>query len=210
MKPRARGKLVAVEGVDGAGKSTFVRGLADALRKDGYTVSLWREPTDSAISARAIAAGTDQPWTAALFFTLDRAHARPALERLLDRSDLVLSDRSFYSTLAYQGSRFPPRDRPGLAALERAVAHLPDRVVWLRISPSVALRRVRTRGKPPAPLERIRTLRGVARTYGRLARAPGWIVVDALQPVDALVADVRRHLAPLLSRLRPRARRPRR
>ncbi len=101
------GVLVAIEGIDGVGKSTLQRALAARLRREGFVVGLWHEPTDARLGHRAQLAGTSDPWTAAMFFTLDRALARPRLERLITRSDVVLADRSFYSTLAYQGSALP-------------------------------------------------------------------------------------------------------
>ncbi len=195
-----RGILVAIEGIDGVGKSTLQRQLAGRLRRDGFSVGLWREPTDPRLGRRAQKAGAASPWTAAMFFTLDRALALPRLLNLLARTQVVLSDRSFYSTLAYQGSAFAPRDRSQLVRIQRAVTRIPDRVLWLRLPPLEALRRVHGRGTTRAPLERRPTLERVARAYAELARAPGWTELDARAATDRLAHAAAQAIHPLLRR----------
>ena len=187
MTRGGRGWLIAIEGIDGAGKSTLQRALARRLRASGYRVGLWREPTDRRIGARAQAAGIDRPWTAAMFFTIDRVRARARLDRLLARNDVVLSDRSFHSTLAYQGSALPREERRTLEQIQRTVTRPPDRVLWLRLAPRDALPRIHHRGRRRAPLERQRTLRRVARAYQALSDAGHWVTLDARRPTLDLV-----------------------
>lgn len=207
MRPSAaRGRLIVLEGIDGTGKSTLQRRLARRWRKAGWTVALAREPNDRTLGARAQAAGVDDPWSSGLLFTLDRLAARPRLESLLAGADLVVMDRSFYSTLAYQGSALPPSDRRRLALLQREATIAPDRVVLLDLPPSTALARVGRRGRSRAPLERAKTLHRVARAYRALARAPRWVVVDARAPPDQCEAEVARRLSRWLGR--PPAARP--
>jgi dTMP kinase len=194
MRTRRRGRLVAVEGIDGAGKSTVVRSLARELRRRGRSVTTRREPTDPDLGALAQRAGARDPWTGAVYFTLDRFRARPALERDLARHDLVLSDRSMFSTLAYQGSSLPRGARDRLAVLQRGATVVPDRVVLLELSTAEAKRRRGRRAAARAPLEREAIQRRVAAEYRRLARAGGWIVVDAAQPVARIVDEVANRL----------------
>ena len=196
-RPRP-GRLVVLEGIDGTGKSTLQRNLARRWRSEGWSVELAREPHLRSLGRRAQAVALSDPWTSALLFTLDRLAARPALVRRLRRADLVLMDRSFYSTLAYQGSALPPARRRALEALQRAATRLPDRVVLLDLPASEALRRVGRRGGRRAPLERRRTLERVARAYRRMARAPRWVRVDARLPpaecAEAVARQLRRWL----------------
>ncbi len=184
---RRRGLLVALEGIDGAGKSTLSKHLAASLRHRGYSVALRHEPSDPRLGALAQTVSGGDPWTGAVYFTVDRYLARPDLERDLLRCDVVLSDRSFYSTLAYQGSALSPHERRRLAELERAATHAPDRVVLLEISSGDAVRRLGRRASARGPLEKIRTLARVAREYRSLARRGRWIVLDARRPTDQLV-----------------------
>ena len=184
---RPRGRLIALEGIDGAGNSTLTSALARSLRARGWSVTRRSEPADPRLGALAQRASVGDPWTGAVYFTVDRYLARPGLERDLRRYDMVLTDRSLYSTLAYQGSALPPRERRRLGELQRAATVPPDRVIYLDIDPLAALARLGRRGERRGPLERERTLRRVARGYRDLARGSGWIVLDALAPVPELV-----------------------
>jgi dTMP kinase len=127
----------------------------------------------------AQALGATDPLGSAVEFTVDRWLARPRLEALLRRRDVVVSDRSFYSTLAYQGSALPPPTRKSVARLQVAATVPPDQVLLLELPVSAALCRVRERGALLAPLERERTLRRVRAAYRAFARREGWTVLDA-------------------------------
>ena len=197
-----RGLLVALEGIDGAGKSSLARALASRLRGEGWRVRERREPVDPAIGRLAQEAGARDPWTGAIYFTVDRHLARPELERDLARNDVVLSDRSFYSTLAYQGSGLGTRDRAKLERLQRAATVRPDRVLWLDLPVDQALPRVGRRVARGAggrgPLERARILRAVAAEYRRLARRFRFVRLDARRPVLELADAALEGLRPLL------------
>ncbi|MCI4360578.1 MAG: dTMP kinase [Thermoplasmata archaeon] len=183
-EPKRRGRLLALEGIDGAGKSTLQRKLLRRLRRRGLKVGAWREPVDPAMGRVAQSLGPTDPLGAAIEFTVDRWVARPRLEALLRRCDLVISDRSFYSTLAYQGSALDPDTRKGVVRLQAAATVRPDRVLLLDLSPKDALERVGRRGAAPAPLERSRTLRRVAASYRGYARSKGWRSFDARRPSE--------------------------
>ncbi|MCI4369821.1 MAG: dTMP kinase [Thermoplasmata archaeon] len=198
-----RGRLIVLEGIDGSGKSTLADSLVERWTGQGRRVVRWHEPTDPALGARGAVADEDDPRRAAMLFTLDRTIARPELEARLAKGD-VIADRSFYSTLAYQGSRLNPADRRALDVLERAVAVVPDLVVFLDLAPSEALRRVGRRGGARSPLERLATLRRVAAAYRSYARKERWVVLDARQAAGELVNLADRAVA---ARLGPSARR---
>ncbi len=183
-----RGTLIALEGIDGAGKSTLARSLAAALRRRGFSVRLRREPTDRRLGALAQSASVHDAWSGAIYFTIDRYLARPSLEKDLARHDLVIADRSYFSTLAYQGSALPARDRARLEAIQIATTRLPDRVILLDLPPARAIARLGRRASTRGPLERARTLHRVARAYRALARRDRWIVLDARRPAPELVA----------------------
>ena len=184
---KGRGLLVALEGIDGAGKTTLARALATALRRRGLSVRLRREPSDARLGAIAQSVSRTDPWTGAVYFTVDRHVARPALERALERFDVVLTDRSFYSTLAYQGSALRPREQTRLAELERAATRVPDRVLLLDLPPRDAVARLGRRRSARGPLEEARVLDRVARAYRRLAHQERWTVLDSRAPVSELL-----------------------
>jgi dTMP kinase len=196
MRRRARGLLVALEGIDGAGKSTLARALTGSLRRRRIATGDWREPVDPVLGRLAQSAGARDAWTGAIYFTLDRFLARPALEAELRRRAVVVSDRSFYSTLAYQGSRLRPAQRSRLEELSRRATVRPDRVVLLELPPAEAVARMRRRARERGPLEYRAVLEGVARRYRAMARGSGWLVLDARRPTGELAAEVIAWLLP--------------
>ncbi len=211
MEPRARGAkrrlsrrrralYVALEGIDGAGKSTIQRRVAALLRRRGWRVRTRREPSDPELGRYAQSLGPRAPWTGAVFFTIDRYLALPGLVEDLRRSDLVLSDRSFWSTMAYQGSALAAPDRRRLLAIERGATIAPDMVVWLDLPVADALERVRGRRRARAPLERARVLRRVARAYRSFSAQRRWRRFDARESPSALA----NRIACTISRARPR------
>ena len=204
MTVRGRALYVALEGIDGAGKSTVQRRVAALLRRGGRRVRTRREPSDPVLGRYAQSAAATSPWTGAVFFTIDRFLARPGLCRDLRECDVVLSDRSFWSTIAYQGSALSPADRRRLLALQRDATVAPDLVIWLDIPVSVALSRLTRRPGSPAPLERARILRRVASAYRSLSRRAHWRRIEARGPVGVIAEQVARAI------VRARAATPRR
>lgn len=201
-RPPSRGVLVALEGIDGAGKSTLARAVTRQLRDLGFSVQILQEPHDPALGKEALRLTGRDPLRAATLFTLDRLLGRANLQSQLDTHDIVLSDRSFYSTLAYQGSLLsrPARDR--LERVQRQVTVVPDRVIWIDVPPEDALRRVRGRGRRTAPVERVEILQRVRSAYRRLAERPRWLTLDGRRPSPDLATDIVRRLRPWLTRRR--------
>ena len=105
-----RGRLITIEGVDGAGKTTLARGLLDALTQRGLDVELLREPggVPAAERIRQIVIDPDLHVTArteALLYAAARAQlVEEAIEPLLSAGRWVLLDRFIDSSLAYQGA----------------------------------------------------------------------------------------------------------
>ncbi|HLU31529.1 MAG TPA: dTMP kinase, partial [Acidimicrobiia bacterium] len=95
-------RYIVIEGVDGAGKSTVARRLAERLREDGESVVEVREPGGSAVGEevrRLLLHGPGMaPWTEALLFAAQRAQlAAEVIGPALSRGETVVSDRSYYS-----------------------------------------------------------------------------------------------------------------
>jgi dTMP kinase len=144
-----RGRLLAFEGVDGCGKSTQIARLAPALRAAGHDVLLTREPTEGpwgrriramARGAESVDAEEELRW----FVEDRREHAAQILTPALREGRIVLSDRYYLSSVAYQGAR--GLDWRTILEESEAEFPLPDLVLLLEIEPRAGLTRVRARG----------------------------------------------------------------
>jgi dTMP kinase len=190
--------LITVEGVDGAGKSTLVAGLAAALAARGVSVVVLREPGGVELSERIRALVADPALTVdaraeALLYAAARAQlVAERLRPLLEAGEWVLLDRFVDSSLAYQGGG-RGLGVPEVRALnEFATGGLrPDRTLLLRVSPSRGLARIS--GREADRLERAGDafFAAVAEAYDALAAAEPerFVVLDASQPPEAVLAE---------------------
>jgi len=120
----SRGKFITLEGIDGAGKSTHVGGMADLLRRRGKDVVVTREPGGTPLGeklrALVLSQKMDIDTEALLMFAARREHIAQVIAPALASGSWVVSERFTDATYAYQGAgRGMARDR--IAALERWV-----------------------------------------------------------------------------------------
>jgi dTMP kinase len=199
------GRLVVLEGLDGAGTTTQAARLAERLRRAGRRVHLTAEPSAGPVGAliRQILKGrigggrggkqAFSGWGLALLFAADRQdhfHTEIA-PKLADGVDVVC-DRFTMSSLAYQGVQLGDMD--WVEAVNREAAN-PDLVVFLRVRPEVALRRRHAASVEREIFEVGEFQRKVARRYEdairRLRRAGDRIVeLDGEAPVEAVAEAV--------------------
>lgn len=149
-----RGLFISFEGIDGAGKSTHIEGLATAFRAQGREVVLTREPGGTPLAEKLRALVLNDPMDplceALLMFAARRDHLRTVIEPGLQRGDVVLCDRFTDATFAYQGHG-RGFDLDVLRQLERWVQRRddapgqlrqPDLTVWFDLPPEVAAERL--------------------------------------------------------------------
>jgi dTMP kinase len=193
------GVLIAFEGGEGAGKSSQIALLAQALRRSGTSVVVTHEPGATPVGKqiRKLLLETDEPISPrseALLFAADRAHHVSTIIRpALDRGDVVITDRFVDSSLAYQGGgRVLSTDEVKRLSRWATEDLVPDLTVLLDLSPEVGLARVHGReaGVGPDRLERetIEFHERVRRAFRSLAEADPnrYLVLDATQPADKL------------------------
>lgn len=196
----ARGKLITIEGIDGAGKSTLAASLASTLAERAVTVTLLREPGGVAASERIRALVKDPESklgarAEALLYAAARAQlVQEALAPRLAAGELVLLDRFVDSSLAYQGAGRELGVEAVRAVNEFATAGVvADRTLLLEIDPSVGRSRSALRGPVADRLEREGDafFDRIAAAYAQLARAEParWRVIDAAQAPAAVLAD---------------------
>lgn len=160
------GKLIAFEGIDGSGKSTQVSLVEAALLQRGLDVVCLREPTSGPIGSKiraAAAAGTlPDPYRLTDLFTEDRAYnVRSNIEPALAAGKIILLDRYFYSTAAYQGAKGVSVEH--ILKRNRAFAPEPDLLVYLHLEPEEAAVRM---DRELDQFEDLDLQRRVAKTYG--------------------------------------------
>lgn len=181
---------IVLEGIDGSGKSTLQRALVAALQALGRSVVSLVEPTEGVhgqkirehlgSKSRSL---SGEEWQQ--LFEADRADnmasfVRPAIER----GDDIVQDRSYYSTVAYQGAQ--GQSVADILRRNRAIAVEPDLVLILDLDPEVSLERVRRRqGMETDAFERIEYLQQVRANF-RAMQGPNIVHIDASLGAEAL------------------------
>ena len=195
------GLFISFEGIDGAGKSTHIDGLAQAFKAQGRAVTLSREPGGTPLAERLRDMVLNEPMDAMtealLVFAARRDHIGQVIAPALARGDVVLCDRFTDATFAYQGGG-RGFDLSVLEQLERWVQGTPllqpDMTIWFDLPPAVAAKRLATarvpdkfEAQPQAFFEQVAA--GYAR---RMAREPARFArIAADQSVEQVWANVR-------------------
>jgi dTMP kinase len=204
-----RGRLITIEGIDGAGKSTLAGSLHDALGARGIDALALREPGGDAVAERIRSLVKDPaleiaPRTEALLYAASRAQlVAGVVEPALESGRWVLLDRYVDSSLAYQGA--------GRGLGVEAVAAInafgtgglaADRTLLLAIDPEAGRARRGGRDAQPDRLEREADpfFVAIAAAYAQLAaNEPGRVrVLDAAAAPERVLADALDALADLL------------
>ncbi len=186
--------FVTFEGIDGSGKSTVSRLVAEALEKRGEHVFLTSEPTHSWIGDAIRRAYRDDvgPLAESFLFLADRAVHLEEIRSHLARGELVLCDRYADSTYAYQAARLEGIVEHPMEFLRRISEPWlvpPDLTILLRISAEAGLARIA--GRPSkVRFEDLSLLTQVAANYEVLAKSDAYVVIDATQSRDEVVEAV--------------------
>jgi len=207
--PRAQdGRLITLEGIEGAGKSSQIEPLASWLRGQGHHVVITREPGGTPVGdgIRAVllerGEAVPHPDTELLLMCAARAeHVERVIRPALERGDWVISDRFTDASYAYQGAG-RGIDDTRIAVLEEWVqgSLRPDRTILLDVEAATGLERARGRGQADrfeaeslAFFERVR-----ARYLTRAEREPErFRVVDAHVDPDRVAERIRAAVADL-------------
>lgn len=196
----ARGKLIAIEGIDGSGKRTQVELLASALRARGHSVYSTGFPQYDSWFGKMVGQFLNgelgplenvDPHFTALLYAGDRFEAKPKLESALSNGQIVLADRYIASNLAHQTARVAPAKRSAfldwIEYLEYDIYGLPREslVLYLRVPPPeaqklVAQKSTRTYTSAQKDLleASLRHLEDAAAMYDSLSRRDAWTTVE--------------------------------
>lgn len=199
-----KGLFISFEGIDGAGKSTHIEGLAQAFRGQGRTVTLTREPGGTPLAEKLRSLVLNDPMDALtealLVFAARRDHLQQLIEPALARGEVVLCDRFTDATFAYQGGG-RGYDLQVLQALESWVQALPgsaglrqpELTIWFDLDPAIAAQRLAGARVPDKfEAQPVEFFRRVAAGYAqRLAQSPvRFARIDAAQTREQVWQDV--------------------
>lgn len=201
MHHTTRGRLIVFEGIDGTGKSTQLRLLAAELLQRSLQVVTTREPTQGPYGLKIRELYLDRSGCTAeeelgLFIADRRMHVEEVLLPALQGGKVVLCDRYFLSTAAYQGAN--GLDVGEILALNR-FAPEPDLAFLFEIPISIGMARItECRGDMPNDFEKAENLARVAEIFQTLDQ-PYIRRIDASQSIEAVRQCVLAQVLPLLA-----------
>jgi len=197
---RRRGRLIVLEGIDGSGKTTQARSLLRRLRRRGFEAGFFREPTRGRwgreikrLAARADSLTPEEEL--ALFVKDRRENVARNLEPALRAGRIVVLDRYYFSTMAYQGAKGIDVGR--IRRINEAFAVTPDLVIVLDVDAGAGLARIRGRKRRDELFEREDYLVRVREIFRGL-RGPRFVHIDGRGDKRAIGREIWSFVEPLL------------
>ena len=189
--PIPRGFLVAIEGIDGSGKTTQAQRLARYCTEKRLNYILSKEPTkgqygqlirNSAIRGR-LSAGEEID----ILLNDRREHVEQVIQPALHKEEVVILDRYYFSNAAYQGAH--GADPEIILSRNEAFAPQPDLLVILDVPPQTGLQRIRERGDEPNKFETIDSLERARAIFNQIDR-PYKIALNGEDLIDMIGSSI--------------------
>ncbi len=166
-------RYIAIDGIDGSGKTTIANLLYNELSKKYNKVILMKEPYDNDLSkkikeiiSKEHEKNLDYGYLLSLLFTADRSIKNIDLKKHLNSGYIVISDRSVYSTFSYQ-ILYEEMDIEWLKCISKHIIR-PDITFILDIDPKIAIERITSRGKSTTSYENVEFLKKVRENFLKL------------------------------------------
>lgn len=187
-----QGKLIVIEGIDGTGKSTQASMLAEALKKQQHEVIESFEPTNGPWGSKLRKSATSGRLSIGeeleLFIKDRQQHVEELIIPTIERGGIVILDRYYFSTMAYQGARgINPED---IRARNEAFAPAPDILLILDLPVDVALKRIGVRDGQANEFEKRESLQFCRDLFLSLEDEPYAHVINTNATVDQVHAEV--------------------
>lgn len=187
-----KGILIVIEGIDGAGKSTQAKLLLEKLRSKGIAAVYFREPSDSKwgriIKEKAVFADSLSPEEELELFLKDRkVNVRKNLKPALAKKNVVVLDRYYFSTVAYQGAK--GLDTKRILEMNEAFAVKPDLIFVMDIDAGAGLKRIENRKRKDKLFEREDYLIKVRRLFKSFC-GENIFHVDAEKPINEVSRQI--------------------
>lgn len=203
MSEQRTGLLIVFEGTDGTGKSTQLQLLAQTLEDKGLPVVVTREPTEGRYGQKIRALYVNRTEVSreeelGLFLADRREHVEQVLLPALGAGQIVLCDRYYLSTVAYQGAAGLP---PEKILARNDFAPEPDLALLFHAPISTGVDRItRGRGEELNDFEKTDYLQRVATLFSQM-RLPFIQRIDAARTIEEVRRDVLNRVQPLLEKL---------
>lgn len=182
-----KGLLIAIEGIDGAGKTTLAKGIVFSLKARNLQADYTMEPTRELIGnlIRSLPEEYRDGRIEALLYAADRLyHYQTYIKPRLESGIIVVVDRYVHSSIAYQGALGAPID--WIKTLNSQVKY-PDIAFYVDVSVDLALSRISNSGRKRTFYERRELLNKVREIYLNLVKSGELILLDGTMSADELV-----------------------
>lgn len=194
------GKLIAIEGIDGSGKTTQAKILCGELEKKGHKVLCTKEPTDEPtgkFTRQALSKEIDVPAVAIQYlYGADRAVHQIELVKYLKLGYYIITDRYFWSSVAYGTSDMDTVDNYFLVAFSMLSFYnrflKPDITFYLKVSPKVGEKRIEEMAKKKEIYENTEKLNKIVKGYDFLLKKfpREFILINGEQTVGKVTKDI--------------------
>lgn len=191
------GLLIVLEGIDGTGKSTQARRLGEWFTSQGREVVLSREPTAGPWGKKlreTAATGRLSPEDELQYFLNDRRqHVEELIAPSLAAGKVVILDRYYFSTMAYQGCRgFDPVE---IRRKNEAFAPVPDLLLIMDLDVDTSLERIGARGDTANEFEKRESLEHCREIFLSLKDEPFVRIIDSSGSLDDVARRIREAVA---------------
>ncbi len=197
-----QGKFIVIEGLDGSGKSTQIQRLADYYKKLGEKVYITAEPTEFETGSylRRILSESQEKnmYLQAALFLADRlehiTHPEFGIKKYLDEGYVVICDRYYYSSFAYQGTA---TDMDWVMNINLGCKDIltPDLCIFLDVNPDTCKERIdRVREKPELYEKNITLMREIRENFlsvfNRLKKEQNIVLIDANKQLEDVEKEI--------------------
>jgi len=189
-----KGKFIVFDSLDGAGNSTQVKLLADYLNKIGKKTHITKEPTSGLIGG-LIKSQLTHDWKSSqvclqLLFSADRAyHLEKEVIPLLKKGINVISDRYFFSTMAYGNLEI--KDLDWLIEINKKFI-LPDLTFFLKVSPKICIQRIKKDRFEITLFEKEKVLEKVWKNYEILAKKfKNVFIINGERSIEEIAKEIK-------------------
>lgn len=195
---KRKGIFIVIEGIDGAGKTVVALEIVERIKRLGIEVIYTHEPYTSPFSKalKQLSEKCLDPELEALALAADRyIHVKEVIEPALNKGIIVISDRYYYSSIAYQGAK--GASIKWIETLNNWAPD-PDLAIYLDVEPEEGLRRRASAISEWPHFEKLSIIKKAREIYLELIKKGKLIYIDAMKPLSIVINSVWSYVLELL------------